>query len=353
MADRDNEFKLRIESQLAHSKNNDAAKNALALLFPKAERVIHTYIPSSVGDIRTQKTGRRISQRDFAEAYFSLNPDPATWGRSEFESLIDKDPKVAFAALDERVRSAPLKHRPRLRRLFLELLDAEFSNNKRLTQAWLDEILAQSPNLLSEKDTIMKVMFPIDNEDRLQWLIVNALEKLSQTERSQFLTAAIQRAKDVTVLTDVVRGIVGDMNPEGAQDRNNKSDLGVEADRVRSALLDRIRALGRSGKLWSQSRPARLLWFWWGCDLQTEVFEFTKRAIRKRRALISLLDAPVQTVNSSEGTFEKVDKKSWSKIVDLEMLADRARRLAQSTKDESERNAAFRFLNALAKDGDS
>jgi hypothetical protein len=350
MTDRDDEFKKRIEAELLHSKNEEAAKNALALLFPSVQRVIKTYV-SSDSDVKFLKAGRRISQRDFAEAYFSLNPDTASWGRSEFERLIAEGPEVAFAALESRTRSSPIAHRARLRRLFLELLDAAFSTTLELTQAWLDQLIAQSPKLLLEKDPSAKSMFTFDNEDRLRWLITNAIERLSMSHRLDLLKGAIRRASDLTVLTDVVRGIVGDKNPEGARDRGDKSDFGNDAEAIRALLLDRIRRLVPRGKIWSQSRPSQLLWFWWGSDLQAEVHTFTKRAMKTKRGLLGLLDAPIGVVNSSsEGLFERVNRSSWSKIVDIDELIARAKQLAKFGTSQSERDIATRFLNAVARD---
>ncbi len=197
MTERDEQFKIRIEAQLAPSKNEDAAKNALALLFPSVERAIKTYVRTDKDDVDSQKARRRISQKDFAEAYFTLNPNPASWGRSEFERLITLGPEVAFATLQNRIESSPQAHQAKLRRLFIELLDAAFSTGTELSPDWFDQIIAESPKLLLEKDTTSKFMFTFDNEDRLRWLLTGALERLSVSRRAELLASAVPRADDL------------------------------------------------------------------------------------------------------------------------------------------------------------
>jgi hypothetical protein len=352
MIDReDEELKKSVETQLTLAHNAEATRNALALLFPPIERVIKTYVPTD-HDVNLRKANRRISQKDFAQAYFSLNPDPASWGRSEFERLIADGPEAAFATLRRRNETLPPIEQARLRRLLLELLDAAFSSTVEITQNWLDQLLAESAELLRHKDSSAKFLFTFDNEDRLRWLIVSGIDKLPVARRVELLKNAIRRASDLTVLSIVVRDIVGDSNPEGSRERGTqKANLGNDSDTIRHQLLGRVKSLSTKPSFWGQARPARLLWFWWGCDRQSEVQEFTRRAMRTKAGLLGLLDASIGVVtSSSEGTFERVDKASWSKIVDIDALTEKARRLEKDTPDQHERNAANRFLKAVERD---
>jgi hypothetical protein len=345
----DEEFKKSVTEQLGSARNNDAAKTALGLLFPRVERVVRTYLTSGGSDNFDRMTARRISQSDFAEAYFSLNPDPATWGRAEFERLIDEPAELALSKFKKRIEGAPPQHQSRLRRLFLELLDAAFRSKKELTQEWLDALVAISPYLLKEGDSTTRVLFPIENEDRLQWLIIAGLSKLAVHRRVKLLTLSIRRADDLTTLTDVIRQIAGDKNPEGARNQNRDAALGNRDDDVRSILLQKIRRRASTSIFWDQARPSRLLWFWWGCDLQTEVFAFTSKAMMTKKGLLGLLDAVVSTaVSSSEGKYEKVDN-SWSKLVDLKKLQLKADALLRKSKDKDARRIATRFEKAISR----
>ncbi|SEN60712.1 hypothetical protein [Bradyrhizobium sp. OK095] len=349
MNDRDDELRKRVELQLSDTKNAEAAKNALALLFPSIERVLQTYVPSD-RDVKFQKTNRRISQKDFSHAYFSLNPESATWGRTEFERLIEEGPEVAFAALEDRTSKSSASDQAKLRKLFLELLDAAFSTTVEFTQLWLDQIIAGSAKLLRQRDRSTESLFAFDNEDRLRWLITNALEKLPVERKVELLKNSIVAASDLTVLTDVIRGIVGDKNPDGVQDRSSRSSLGEEAEDVREKLLRKIKYLAGWGRFWRQARPGQLLWFWWGCDLKEEVQTFTTMSMKSRIGLLGLLEAPISVVTSTAGSFERVNRASWSKIVDIDALTERAKKLSESSASQRERELAVRFLNAVDRD---
>jgi hypothetical protein len=169
-------------------------------------------------------------------------------------------------------------------------------------------------------------------------------------QRVELLKKAIETATDLTVLCDVVRGLIGDKNPEGARDRSERSGIGTDAGAIRTKLLYRVRALAFTSEIWSQARPSHLLWFWWGCELQGEVLDFTISAMETKAGLLGLLDAAIGMVtSSSEGTFERVNKDMWSKIVDIGRLTSKAEKLKMSS-EERERDIAIRFLNAAARD---
>ncbi len=72
--------------------------------------------------------------------------------------------------------------------------------------------------------------------------------------------------------------------------------------------------------------------------------------MRTKKGILGLLDATISSVvSSSEGTFERINKKSWSKIVDLDELTEKAERLARATTSDQERTIATRFLTAVAR----
>ncbi|RMC70405.1 hypothetical protein EBB04_03195 [Sinorhizobium meliloti] len=64
-----------------------------------------------------------------------------------------------------------------------------------------------------------------------------------------------------------------------------------------------------------------------------------------------LLAIPISYVRSTEGNYERVNRSSWEKIVDLRQLEERAQRWAAS-KDDDDASVARRFLNALRRDED-
>lgn len=344
MNDRDEErLKTALNQKLAEAHNREAAANILAMLFPKAEKVLGTFA-SVERDEDTTKLKRRLAERDFAANYFSLTPKDEQWSRTEFENAVNSTPDEAFSRLNKKVNSASSEDRPDIRRIFLELLDSRFSSEKPLSEEWLNAIISASSYLLLEPDEDRRALFSVDNEDRLRWIIVHGLKGLSQSSRASMLRSAISEAHDLTLLSDVVRSLVGDLNPEGSKGRDN-DDLGDEGEAIRALLLERIKEAATTGAIWKNARPGHLLWFWWGSSGPDDVKSFTADAINSKNGLRALLDITVSRVRSTAGDYDHV-QKSWEKIVDLDALETRAKQLVGSP-NESEVRLAQRFLDAL------
>ncbi|MGX4773846.1 hypothetical protein ACWAUC_29060 [Bradyrhizobium guangdongense] len=335
-----------LTQMLAEAHNKDAATNILAMLFPKAEKLLKTFVSVDT-DKDTTKLKRRIAERDFAANYFSLTPEGELWGRSEFEDAVSSRPDEAFRRLQKKVDAASAEEGSDVRRIFLELLDARFSSSASLNQEWLDAILAASPNLLLQPDEDRRAIFSIDNEDRLRWIIVHGFKSLSNSARASMLKAAIIKADDLSLLADIVRSFVGDLVAGGSSGRS-KDDLGNEGEAIRTLLLERVKEAAAAGTIWKNARPGHLLWFWWGNSGPDEVKSFTNVAIDSETGIRGLLDVTVSRVRSTAGDYDQV-QKSWEEIVDLEALESRAKQLIGSSENEADVRLASRFLDALQR----
>src|SRR5262249_3999762 len=134
-------------------------------------------------------------------------------------------------------------------------------------------------------------------------LILSGLEKLSSEEATSVLESVIQSASDLSVLSAVIREIVGDSHPDGSKSEPSRVNLGDEAVRARDMLIDRIRSLVSDGRFWYQAKPENLLWFWWGADKEPEVRQFTQREMDTTLGLRGLLASSIGMVRSSEGNY--------------------------------------------------
>ncbi len=336
-----------LSSVLIKARNPEGAKNILAMLFPKAENVLRTFITGE-SDANTQKIKRRISQKDFTADYFSLSSQTDFWSRSEFETVMAGLPQEAFNQLREKVEHSTEQKKSDVRRVFLDLLQSKFTSTQKLNQEWLDAIISASPYLLSKKDEDSQFFFSVENEDRLRWIIVRGLRQLSTPDQINLLKSAIQTAGDLTVLTDVVRSVTGDSNPDGSKTTRQDFSWGTERTIIRDLLLGRIKSASETGEIWTQARPDRLLWFWWGTDAAGEVKSFTERAMSSPIGLKKLLEISVSEVKSTAGNYERVPS-SWEKIVDLDALAKFASELLKTKNSDIDDKLARRFLAALAR----
>lgn len=339
-----------LEDMLGHAKSREATRNALAQLFPKAEAALRTYVPRHSENRNERKRQHRISERDVAPAYFRLDPQPASWGRSEINSVLDSaNPTEALNRVEERVSAAPESDRPRLRRLFLEALDGAFGITRPFNLAWLQALLRFAPSYMAARDEATVFLYTFDNADRIRWIIIHALEGLLPENRATLMLAAIPEAKDISILCDVVRTIARDLHPDGAKDERYSAGFGELTSTVRDALLLRVRSLAKSNEIWAQAEPSNILWFWWSCDLQAEIREFASQAMETEKGVRGLLDAPVSVVHSTEGDYEHVAISSWSRLVNLDELASYAQEIVQINSNESDRKLAERFLKALQR----
>jgi hypothetical protein len=338
-------FNNLIEAGLSLAKDREGAKNALAFLFPKIEQSIHTFLPSDT-DMNVQRIKRRVSIADFAENYFALVPAPNDWGKSEFEQKFAEGATATFNLLARKVAFASDEEQPELRRTFIELLDAEFSSRTEINQEWFDAIIKESPILIIAKDEEAKFLFHFDNMDRLRWLLQHALEKLPSEKRATTIKSAAANAADLSLLVDLIRGIIGDQKKDGVKrEGDSRLDLGDETETVRRILLNRIRTLAESGEIWHQAKPAHILWFWWGATEDDEVRKLTSTVMNNHEGLIGLLSNAPNLVRSSREDYERVSP-TWREIVDLDRLNEKAEELLLSN-DRSDTATAQRFISAF------
>jgi hypothetical protein len=307
---------------------------------------VNTYVPTD-SNANERKLKRRLSQKDFSESYFALTPQSSSWSKSEFESAIEKTPQEAFSVLHRKLSLASPADQSNLRRIFIELLDSEFSSRKILNHEWLHSIIEESPLFLIAKDEEEKFLFHVNNEDRLRWLIQNGLEKLPVDERASLLESTIRSASDLSILSDIVRGIAGDIQPEGAKPERDRFGLGDAIENIKAILLQKIRNLADANTLWNQARPGNLLWFWWGAGNENEVRAFTEKTMDTPVGLLGLLKNSVNLVRSTAGDYERVSP-TWKNILDLDALSERAHALIKMG-DEAEVQTAKRFIDALAR----
>src|ERR1700722_11344836 len=143
MNEMDEALKKRLDGVLSSAKSQEGAKNTLALLFPKAERALKSYLSSQNANVKANILNRRISQKDFAANYFTLSPATNAWGITQFQNLIKDGPDKLFEELNRRLEIAKSEDHSEIRRLFLELLDSLFSSQTSITKEWLNRILAE------------------------------------------------------------------------------------------------------------------------------------------------------------------------------------------------------------------
>jgi predicted KAP-like P-loop ATPase len=339
-----------VEDVLKDVAEETAARRALALLFPKAEEALKTAIYAGSHDRGVRRKKRRISEADFAQAYFGLDPQRATWGRSEIDRILSHDdPGAAFRIVEQRIGSAAEADRSRLRRLFLDELRTTFEVSRAITKDWLRALLNASPTYIAAGNVTIRFLDVEDNEDRLRMIVIRTLEKLGIEERVTLIGSIVTEINDLSVLCAVFRSVAGDRRPEPVVRRTFSAvSFGDQTDMVREQLLARVRNVAFTGEIWRQVLPRNILLFWWGSTSDDEVWKFTSAATCTADALLSLLQVPIHPVYSTAtaGNYETV-APTWSGILDLDALAACARNILIEGISEEDKQIARRFLTAV------
>jgi hypothetical protein len=345
----DKAFEKRLEEILHASKNPTASRNALALLFPKAEKVLKTYASSSVAEGKGDaKRAKRIMDPDSAAMYFKLDPLNASWSKSEIAALLSSAPRELFELADKKISESSEAGRPKLRRHLLEILTGIFDEKRPFNVEWLEAIVAASSPLIRAVDPDSPSLFEITNTDRLRWVTLEGLKVMDPAGRTDAFLKVIPEAVDVSLLSDMMRSILGDLRPDGAKAARDVSiSFDDRAEDVRQALLARVRAIDGMREVWAQADPREVVWFWWGSGEESETREFADREMKTLQGLVGLIRVVLgKTVSSSEGVFDSINESAASRLLNLERLKERVDEAVTKEIDSNSRALLLRFQKA-------
>ncbi|MGQ3283911.1 hypothetical protein [Bosea sp. (in: a-proteobacteria)] len=345
-------LKAELKVILSNAKEMDAVRESLGILFPRLVSELDLVVSSDQMDVGSRLRSRRLSQSDFSASYFRLDPKPFTWSRSEIEGVINSDdPFSVFNEFHRKIEQSPPSERSRLARIYLDILRSSFESIITITQLWLDAIVLNSFDLIRKDDDVGEA-FSFSNADRLRSLVVKALERLSEDDRGRIFLASVLAADDLTLLCGAFRTIAGDVRADGVNPGRVGFGFGDWTDRLRDHLLSRVRELAETAQIWSQASPRDLLWFWWGSVEGQEVYEFVSKSIDSGAGLSSILEITIGKITSSSGSFERVNHKIWSEIIDMARLEQVALSIFANATNPDDQARAGRFLKALEKGRD-
>jgi hypothetical protein len=345
MAEEDKKLAASLTGVTDTARSPEGARNVLAMLFPKADQVLETYVSSEQLDHFALKRQRRISQQEFSPTYFRLDPLPVSWSRSELEELFKLGPQRVFEAVEERVSKYLEKDNARLRRLFLDFLIAALSEREAFDAEWFCHLMMISPMYILHRERKPGDLLADDGFLVFNRLLYQVLRPRPPEQRYEIVAQKIDHLEDLSVFTDFFRSAAGDTNPEGVR-KKDVLFFGEQTENLRDHLVAIVREFAASDKLWEQISPSRLLWFWWGASHQEEVRVFLSKSMRDPATLRKLLDVCVSPVVSSAGDYERVSR-GFEKLVDLKDLEARALQLAQVEPSEENTATVTRFIQAL------
>lgn len=336
-----------LNALLKTAKLEDAARDALALLFPKLGDVLRRPTSQFV-----EAPGRppkpRVAKADYAKSYFNLNPDRAVWSGRQLEGLIVAGPHAAFDDFRQRYEKASDgRTKVRIRRVFLEFVGKAIGQGPDASVAWFLALIDNAGLLLVDEDLHETGFFDLSLDAQITVLLSDILKTLSPEARAATINRAILEAADISLLCSVFRFFTGDVTHDGTDARDSEG-FGPGTEELRHQLVDRVRSIASAGVLFNQARPVDILWFWWGAGYDTEVNNFLSHAMADPDGLSALLRILVHKVLSTAGNYEAVDQRAWSKLVDLSELQDKATRIVNNPESPLF-GVARRFLEAMLR----
>lgn len=342
------EIDTELHKLLREATDKKAVTEALSFLFPKLGKILN--VPTGhYADAVESFRRRRISNAEYTRAYFSLAPDDVVWGKSHADALALADPQTAFDDFHSRLLRTPPRDRAKLRRVFVDILSSITRQTERPLE-WFMAVVQNARSLLELIPETNLGLFDLGIETQITFLLIEILKPLDAAVRGDIVSHAISNASDVSFICNVFRSFVGDVEEGGAKGQL-KDALGESTGILRDRLVSRVEEIATSGQLYESVRPEDILWFWWGSGHGNELRQHTAAALDNPTLLRSLLRITISTVMSSAGNYERVDRRSWSKIVDIEELHARAARISNDP-NHPDFDVSQRFLAAYARSGE-
>ncbi len=339
-------LKGELQKLIADAKNPDALKDALAYLFPYIGSLLNSRSTTYASD-QGFYSRRRISRPEYSRTYFNLTPDNTFWSRSETEELVASLPQTSLPAFEAKIREVSPHRKADVKRMFFEIIEVSAMQESH-GYDWFAALVDNAGMFLKIEDSTAGSLFGLDSDHHITLLLADMLRKRDVESRCEIIQRAIVEVADISYLCSVFRYVAGDKELPTIQG-SEPNAFGEDTDVIREKLISRVVDEAASGSLYTRISPGEILWFWRGAGYGEDVFANTTIAMGSRPSLLSLLRIPVSLVRSTAGNYEAVNRGSWSKIIDLDLLADKANVMATYAEGE-EKYLAVRFLQALERD---
>jgi len=332
----DDDFGKRMEPVSA--KNPEAAKDAMALLFPRIAKVWNKHMSDGAYYV-VQKEQRRVCTKEYYRNYFVFGRDARRLTRAEVEAVIlNANPSAALAATLKRLSADPHDLHPPRRAALLEQLGEALYAKPLLTPALLQAILDHSDDLIRREDQ-SRAFFLTDNKDRLGSIIRLGMQNLNLLQRAEILKTLVSYHAGLQTRADAVEDDARSHGLFGGKQKH-ASEQFFAADKIEAAALSirkQIAAACNDGSVWGMPMPIRLIWAWKRMGGGPSLERWLKSAIRTDAQLVQLANGlPGKSYRSSERgesvrwTFNREDYKDW---LDVETLFARLERLARKNPE--------------------
>ncbi|MEQ1941500.1 P-loop NTPase fold protein [Mesorhizobium sp. VNQ89] len=326
----------------------DAAKDAMALMFPRLAKAWNTYMADGTYYI-LQKEQRRISTKEYHRNYFVFGRDTRMLSRSEVERLLHapKPATLLKTTLKRLAKDDPNGRAPSRIASLLDQISTTLYANPLLTPALLKAILDNSDELIRRGDVVWE-LFVTNNAERLDRIVRLGTGKLNESQRDEVLTTLVNYDAGLQIRTAVVEHDARNHGFFGGE-KKHESDLIFAADKIEAAAIairDEIAAACNDGSVWNNPMPIRLIWAWRRMsDMETLRRWFTKVLKSDEKTVMLANELPGRSYQSGGDGSRIVltfSRQSYEGILDVDALFGRLETLARKNKKASAALARLR-----------
>lgn len=330
-------FGARLEP--ASANKPEAAKEAMALLFPRLAKAWNSFMADGAYYI-TQKEQRRICTKQYHRNYFVFGRDARMLSRAEVEEIVlADDPSPALAAMLKRLADDPRERRPPRIATLLEQISEAVYAKPLLTPSLLRAILDHSDDLIRREDVVWE-LHVTDNDERLSTIINLGVEELDASNRQEILEVLVNHKAGLQTRADAIEG---DARHHGLFGGAQKHELErfFAADKIEAAALavrEEIAAACEDGSVWQMPRPAQLIRAWRRMSDRDALSGWVARVLADDDLVVRLAnELPRRAYRSGgrhgTGVFWTFERGSWQELFDVDALFRRLGDLAVSSPE--------------------
>lgn len=328
----DDELGRRLEPSSANRL--EVAKVAMAFLFPRLDKAWNKFARNSDYYI-VQREQRRISTKEYHRNYFIFGRDTRMLSRRDLEAVI-LDPKslsAVIASLEISEGTTATGHPSKIATLLNQLSECVYVKPV-LSTDLLKSLLDCSAALIRREDAEWD-FFYTDNTDRIETIIRFGILKIKAEDRSDLLQILTNYKEGLQVRADVVERDARNHGLFGGDEKIESELLFTKESVAEAAALicGQIVHLCKSGAIWREPRPMRLIWAWKRMSSEGTLEQWIDQVLADDELIVRLANAlPGQTRRSSARGNEVVQtfcRANYKDFFDVDVLFARLEELAE------------------------
>lgn len=323
----DEEFGARLNPDFADNK--PAAKEIMALLFPRIASAWKHTMASMFGDNVIQKAHRRLCTKEYYRKYFTFGRDPRMTSRAEVEEIVlSPEPARALSQALKVLAGAPTSQRPSRIAVLIDQIGEILYERPLLTPKLIRAILDCSDELIRREDEMWE-LFVTYNQDRLEKLVRFGVSKLDAPKRPEILDVLVNHGTGLQLRASLIEREAKKLGLFGGAKEHESEWLFApnEIEAAALAICNQIVAACEDGSVWKAPNPIQFVWARWRLGDKEHLSEWLTRVFADDEMVVQfaeqLLSRSYQTIDGKPQIIWVFVRESYDKLFDIDALYER------------------------------